>query len=262
MAIVLPEKSKPFTTIQDFTFLIYGARKIGKTTIFSEFEDPFFFMFEPGGKALSIKQVFMKDWNAFLETISLLEKRKGYCKTVIIDTGYMAYERCFEYSLKRLGIINPQDKSFGAAWKFIDKEFRDAHMRLFDLGVSIGVTAHSEIKEIKNRDGTTFNRLDTQLSAQAYRYYCGTMDVIGYYQKLDSGERVLQIQSDPFAEAGSRIENHFMYQNTNRPMDFIPMGKNKKEAYANLVKAFNNEFSDPKKSEASAKVASAKVARK
>lgn len=260
MPITLPGKSSPCTRLQDFSWFFYGARKIGKTQTFSEFEDPFFFMFEPGGKALSIKQLFCPKWETALEVLQAIEQKKGYCKTIVIDTGYMAYERCFEYSLKRLGIIKPGDKNWGTAWKFIDKEFRDFHMRLYNLGVSICATAHSEVKEIERKDGTKFSTLSTQLSAQAARYYLGTMDVIGYVHKNDEGDRVITLQSDGFVEdAGHRIEGHFLYKGTNKPISEISMGKNKKEGYANLVKAFNNEIEDPTRI---VKTASAKIARR
>jgi hypothetical protein len=240
--LTLPQKSSPSRRFEDYTYLIYGERKIGKTTLFSEFADPFFFMFEPGGRSLSIKQAFMKNWDTALGYLALLEKNKNYCKTVIIDTGYMAYERCFEYCLRKMGIIDPKDKAFGSAWKLIDKEFRDFHLRLFSLGCCIGVTAHSEIKEVQTREGVKYDKLVTQLSAQANRYYCGTMDVVGYYQYDQSGGRVLTIRGDTFVDAGSRIKGHFYYKGTQEPIINIIMGKTEKEAYTNLVKGFNNEI--------------------
>jgi hypothetical protein len=240
--LTLPQKSVPCRRFEDFTFLIYGERKIGKTTLFSQFADPFFFMFEPGGRALSIKQAFMKDWETALQYLALLEKSKGYCKTVIMDTGYMAYERCFEYCLRKMGIIDPKDKSFGSAWKLIDKEFRNFHLRLYSLGLCLGVTAHSEIKEVQTREGVKYDKLVTQLSAQANRYYCGTMDVVGYYQYDTDGKRVLTIRGDTFVDAGSRIKGHFLYKGTQEPIINIPMGSSEEEGYANLVKAFNNDW--------------------
>ena len=243
--ITLPEKSIPLKKFSDYTFMIYGPRHVGKTTLFSEFEDPFFFMWEPGGKALAIKQMNVPTWEVGLDILQSLKAKKGYCKTVIFDTGYMAYERCFAYTCKKFGVIDPKDKSFGTVWKFIEKEFREFQYQILDLGVSFGVTAHSEVKEVKERNGTSYDKLQTQLSSQAQRLYKGMIDVTGYYNKLKDGSRVLTIQDDSFIEAaGNRAEGHFLYQNTNQPIANIPMGKNKKEAYQNLLKAFNNTLDD------------------
>lgn len=253
--ITLPEKSMPMSKFSDYDFMIYGPRHVGKTTLFSEFEDPFFMMWEPGGKALAIKQLAIPSWEVALDVLQSLKSKKGYCKTVVMDTGYMAYERCFEWTLKKFGVISPQDKSFGTVWKFIEKEFREFHFKIKDIGMSLGITAHSEVKEVKEKSGVSYDKLQTQLSSQAQRLYKGIIDVTGYYNKSKDGTRVLTIQDDSFIEAaGNRAEGHFLYKDTHLPIAEIPMGKNKKEAYQNLLKAFNNQLESGTKS--------AKVARK
>lgn len=236
--------STPATAVEAYTWLIYGERKIGKTTLCSQFDDPFFLMFEPGGKALNIRQVAVPTWDHFMEYISLLEKNPGYCKTVVIDTGYMAYESCLVASCKELGIQDPRDEAWGKAWKFIDKKFREAHQRILNLNLGFIVTAHSEVKTIQRRDGTSYDKLSTQLSAQAFRFYCGVVDTIAYYQYGKNGERELTIRGDDHVEAGTRCKGHFLDKN-GKPNDTIPMGNSEEEAYKNLCLAFDNKLNMP-----------------
>jgi hypothetical protein len=250
--LTLPaEPSRPIDTLFGYTYLFYGDRKIGKTTLAAQFPDPFFLMFEPGGRALSIRQVDIQTWEEFLQYITLLEKNPKYCKTVVIDTGYMAYERCHEYCLAELGLEDPRDDAWGNGWKAIDREFRQAHQRLFNLNIGVIVTAHSEMREVKGFDGNVRDKLVTQLGKQATRYYAGIMDVIAYYTYDKNGNRVLRIQGNEDVEAGHRIKKHFRYT-TGQPITFIPMGNSEEEGFKNLLTAFKNQLKQPGDSPGSA----------
>lgn len=235
------ELSVPHENLEQYTMLVFGERKIGKTTLFARYPDPFFLFFEPGGSALRLKSRYMQSWEDFLHAITLLEKNPGYCRTVIIDTGFMCYERCFEFVKKKLNLEDIRDEAWGNGWKAIDAEFRAAHERLFALGLSFQVTAHTEIKHFKKKDGTEYDKLTTQLGGQATRFYNGIVDIIAYYQYGNGGTRVLTIRGSDHVEAGSRVEGHFEYPNGSPIMD-IPMGNSPAEAFANLQKAFDNKL--------------------
>jgi len=261
--ISLPDEATEISdSMEDYTWLIYGERKIGKTTIFSEFDDAIFIMFDPLNKGLSIRQVYCPTWKHFLALLTKLEKKlkvdPDYCKMVVIDTGYMCYERCFGYKVQELGIIDPRDKAWGAGWKAIAQEFMLAHDRIFQMGIGLGVTAHSQISEVKRRGGESYDKLSVQLGGQALKFYIGLVDVIAYYQYTKDGAREMTIAGDSFIEAGSRVQEHFKYTN-GEPIRNIPMGKTHMQAFKNLTKAFNNEL---KKEVAKKKVKSKAVKRK
>lgn len=239
------ERTEISENLEDYIWLIYGERKIGKTTLFSEFKNTIFVMFDPLQKGLRVRQIHCPSWKHFLKFLDKLEERlktdPDYCSMLIIDTGYMAYERCFSYKVAELGIDDPQDRAWGSGWKQIAREFMEAHERIFELGLGLGVTAHSELKEVRRRDGSTYDKLTTQLGGQAFKYYNGLVDVIAYYQYDLGGRRELSIYGDQNVEAGTRIEEHFKFSD-GTPIKNIPMGKSHKESYRNLLKAFNNEL--------------------
>jgi hypothetical protein len=161
----------------------------------------------------------------------------------------MAYERCFAACLEDMGISDPKDKAFGNAWKFIDKEFRDAMIRLEDIGVGLIVIAHSEIKEVTEKTGAKYDKLSIQLGGQAFRYFAGCMNNVWYYHYMQGGKRFLQLRGDELIEAKTQCEGHFEYSD-GRPVKVVEMGSSSKEAYANLCAAFNNEVKGGQKSEA------------
>jgi len=244
--LTLPEsKSVPCSKITDYTWLIYGERKIGKTELASHFDDPFFLFFEPGGRAQKLRARFVNSWDEFLQYITLLESKPDYCRTVVIDVGGKCYDLAFEYACRKLGIEHPQDDAGGGkGWKTVEKTFIEAHNRLFALGVGIVVLAHSEVKEIRRKDGSKYDKFTLQLGAQPFRYYAGTFDTIAYYQYDDDGNRILTIRGDANIEAGTRCRDNFLYTD-GMPVVHIPMGTNSDEGYKNLVNAFNNKLLNP-----------------
>jgi len=231
--------------LEDYTWMLYGERKIGKTTLLSQFNNPLFLMFDPLNKGLAIKQVYINSWEVFIKILhqlkAKLKKSPNYCNMVVIDTGFMCYERCYQYKIKKLGITDPKDRAWGSAWKEISREFMEAHDLIFDLGVGFAVTAHAQIAEITRKDGSTYNKLTTQLGAQAFKFYNGLVDVIAFYQYNNKNQRELTIAGDALVEAGARIDNHFKYTN-GEPVKDILMGKTSKDAYSSLLKAFNNKL--------------------
>jgi len=63
--------------------------------------------------------------------------------------------------------------------------------------------------------------------------------VIGYYH-IENNQRFLQIREDDFAMAGCRCEENFLTPDGQQIFK-IPMGNTPKEAYDNIIKAFNNK---------------------
>jgi len=232
------------TDLSRFVVLVSGDRKIGKTTFFKEFPDPFFCFCEPGGKSIPGKKVNIRCWEDFKKVTTLLTATPDYCKTVVIDTGYMLYEYCFDFCLRTFGIDRPQDESWGNAWKFIEREFRTEQLKITDAGYGLGATAHTEIKTVKNRQGIEHEKLTIQLGGQATKFYNAFADIIVHYQYDENGRREMVIRGDNTIEAGTRTTDNFLYTDGSRisslPMEFSNAKRPEKEAFALFEKAFNN----------------------
>ncbi len=234
------EKSIPSTNLEDYTNLIYGKKKIGKTTLTSWFENTFHLMFEAGSKALSIYARPVPSWEHFLGYIQLLESGKHEFKNIVIDTGAVAYDRDMEYICKREGINHPSDRNdYGATWSMVRTGFEKAHARIMGLGLGLLIIAHEKVETIESRSGVKYDRIVPALSGQADEYYAGMIDNIFYYHYIGS-ERFLTIRGDEFVVAGTRCEKNFLTPDGEQ-IYRIPMDNNSKESYGNLVKAFNNE---------------------
>ena len=239
------EKSKPITDFSSYSLLLYGRKKIGKTTLLSYFPKTFCMMFEPGGKALNIYQEPVRDWEEFKLYVTLLQEGDHSFKTVSIDTGYYLYEYCMDYVCKKLSIEHPSDLDYGKGWKAVKKELSIELNKLFNLQIGVVIICHEQIEEIKSYTGATTHRVKPNLSKQAYEYFAGVIDTIAYYH-YQKDKRYLQIDGTDLVEAGTRCTQNFLSQETDvksnsKKVKFIFMGDHEKDSFKNFIDAFNNK---------------------
>jgi len=230
--------SVPSDNLGDYTVLIHGEKKIGKTSLSSFFPGAHFFMFEPGAKALAIYQRAVTEWSQFKEYRKLISNQKKF-RTAVIDTGDIAYDRCMDYTCRRLGIDHPGDENdYGKSWKAVKEEFVREIAGLASC-MGLVVLSHSQEVELKRRDGTKYHRIQPSLSGQARAVLEGLVDIWCYYEYRD-GHRVLVIAGDDHVAAGHRLERRFR-TTSGDAIRSIPMGMSAKEGFDNFMVAFNNK---------------------
>jgi hypothetical protein len=235
----LPTKlSVPSGEVGDYSLLIYGEKKIGKTTLASQFNEAFFMMCEPGGKALKIYQSPIRSWDELKKYVSLLTKDKKF-KTVVIDTVDNAYKMCVDYICKKLVIADLSEEDWGLGWRAARDEFSAEITKLLHHKGVIFIS-HSVEREIKTRSGVKYHRISPTMSGQAREFLEGIVDIWAYYFYEDK-KRFLLIEGNDHVGAGHRVEGHFRYPD-NTPIVEIPMGVSSKEAHTNFIEAFNNRL--------------------
>lgn len=238
--LTLPtELSTPPTEIGAYTMLIYGMKKIGKTSLVAQFPRTFCEMFEPGGKSLKIFQRPVVQFEDHLAYLDLLESGNHDFLSVLEDTGKVFYDRCQEYVCRREGVDHPQDLPYGKGWNMVRKEMEESFSRLLNLNMGVFINCHEQIKDIESHDGEVYSRIMPDLSKQAMNHFAAIIDTIAYYH-YEGDKRVLTIQGNELIEAGTRCEYNFFTTKGERVVN-IPMGNSPQEAYANLIKAFNNQ---------------------
>lgn len=250
--LTLPtEKTKPKTELSDFSILLYGEPKIGKTTLAAQFPDALLLLFEPGAKNLSVFARDVPTWEDFLGYLKLLKHDIGF-KHVIIDTVDLMYKRCFDYCCKKYGFEHPQEENdFGRSWGKIRDEFTRGIVGLIQLDKGVIFISHAEEKELKTRGGRKYNKIVPTASKQGRTVIEGLVDVQFYYEYTTDGDserkRRLIVEGSELITAGCRIENCFIDSETGEKLSEIPMGNSPSEAYHNLISSFNNEFTLVKK---------------
>ncbi len=233
------DKSVPSDSLQDYSILIYGEKKIGKTSLTAQFEATMSLMTEPGGKAQAMFQQSCRNWKDLRGYTKAFIKDPRF-KTGVVDTADFAYEFCMEHVCKRMVIDHPSDAAYGKGWKAVRAEFQAWVIELLHSGKGVVFISHSKDQEFTTRKGETFNKVGASMAGQAKEILEGLVDIWGNYT-YDGKRRFLIIGGSDEVDAGNRCEGHFMDPH-NGPLDRIPMGASAREAYRNFVAAFNNEL--------------------
>jgi len=238
--LTLPtERSVPREDLGAYTWLIYGEKKIGKTSLAAQFPDALFTMFEPGGKGLSIYQTPIRTWDEFKEYIRLLKGTDQF-RTVIIDTVDIAYERCMAYVGRREGFEHPSDQNdFGKSWQMVAKEFSATIYDLIATGRGVMFLSHAKESEFQEASGAKYNKIVPTMSGQVRSFVTGFVDIIAYYGYYGTERRLTVLGSDA-VDAGHRIDGRFFSPEGER-VHSIPMGNSPAEGYANILAAFQNQ---------------------
>ena len=244
LALALPTApSTPSNAMGDYSWLIFGTKKIGKTSLGAQFPGALFLMFEPGAKALAVYQVACSTWAHALGYLGLLEKAPKPLpfKTVVVDTGFECYQKCFEHVCREEKIEYPREDNYGKDWKKISNEFRAFHARLGALGLGLVVLCHEKMKESQTRTGNKFDMMVPNLSNAADDLYRAIIDNVAWYHYRDR-ERYLLLKGSDYAMAGcaAQANEHFCTPRGEQVFA-VPMGTSAAQAYANLSSAWANK---------------------
>lgn len=250
--------SKPAEEMGQYVTLLFGEKKIGKTTLAAQYPDAFFMMFEPGGKSLRIYQRPVESWKQFKRYVKLLQNDGGRFKTVVIDTADLMYKRCFDHVCQERHFEHPQDENdFGKSWGLIKDEFVRGVTDLLNLGKGVIFISHARQEETKTRAGRTHHVTQSTLAGQGREVLEAMVDIWMFYG-YENKRRVLTFRGDEQVSAGTRLRERFRYDD-GTVIQKLDVEGDEEHAYKMLVDAFNNAVPKPKRT---ARVAKRKVARR
>jgi len=247
--LVLPtEFVEPSGELKDFSLLVHGEKKVGKTTLSLQGGRVLLLQFDPPQKAYRRLEIVVKEWGHFLAILKKLEEQgnrlTGMYDRIVIDGADIWFQQCQAYVCKQLGIKHPQDEDFGVAWSALRQEFSLGVDRILKLPRGVWFLCHSIWKEIKSRSGIKQERLLPRLSGMAEEILNGKVDGWFAYD-FEGDERILILRADQKTGAGHRMDfedcPHFRTTDkTHVPIQYLRAGPSAKTAYQRLEAAFNN----------------------
>ena len=193
MAIDL-QQLKPHKISRDlsgYITYIYGAPKIGKTTLGAQMPKPLLLAFERGYNA--IEGIIAQDitsWSEVKQVVRELKKNenKESFSTIIIDTVDVAAIYCEKYICGQNGVNALGEIPYGQGWTLLKKEFEDVFRTIAQLGYAVYFIAHYKEGSFKKTDGTEYSIIRPSVSDTYNRIIENMADIYGYmYADITDG---------------------------------------------------------------------------
>lgn len=244
--IQLPtEKSEPKNDIRDFTTLLYGMPKIGKSTFCANADGALFLATEAGLNNLSVYQIPIATWPEFLQACQLIAAGEHQYRTIIIDTIDNLWKMCVAHILTKNNLQHESDLNYGKGYDLIKKPFTTALTALSLLPYGLIMISHAQEKDVKTKTGTQ-HLIQPTIPNSARGIIMPMVDIILYAELeeqhdndgvITGYDRVIRTKPTTIYEAGDR---------TGRLPGTLPLD------YTAFVAAFNkreNENTEPMKTE-------------
>jgi len=185
MGVIAKERSLVHTSLADYTFMVYGLPKVGKSTFCASIPDAYFLAFEAGLKALSVyKSPTDKDcfgsYEEFVDVAkSLAQTSHGY-KTIVFDTVTAAYELAVTHVCKKNNVSSLADLEYGRGWAMARDALRRPILGLQRAGLRLVFICHEEIKStfVFNNEVTVYQ--PEWNGKQCKQIVYPMVDMIGY----------------------------------------------------------------------------------
>ena len=188
MDIANIKKRKPITDINKYSFTIYGAPSIGKTSLCAYlFDEPLYFAWEQGQNALNAYVQDMFSWQdviEFIKQVKRIKKDGGEVpfKSVIIDTTDIMRDKCEEYVCRMNGWDSPADKPMGGGWADVRHEFEKRISEIRSLGLTVHFIAHDKVQSVERKD-IKYDKITLFLGSTAVNEVIKKVDFILYLDK-------------------------------------------------------------------------------
>jgi hypothetical protein len=214
----LPKTKVKATRKSPKNMIIYGAPKIGKTTVLSQLDDCLILDLEEGSDMVDALKVKVKSLKELGEAGKAIHEAKKPYKYVAIDTISKLEEWC-EADAKVLYMQTPMGKNFeqknpgasvlslpnGAGYLYLRIAYKKWIDRLNTLADHIILVGHLKDKMLEKK-GKEVAVKDLDLTGKIKQITCANADAVGYLYREDE-KTMVSFDSMDDITAGSRCDH-------------------------------------------------------
>ena len=208
--------------------IIYGAPKIGKTTVLSELDNCLIIDLEDGSDMIDALKIKVKNLKELEEVGRMIIKKGKPYKYIAIDTISKLEEWC-EGLGKEIYMKTPMGKNFdtknpgmsilalpnGAGYLYLRMAYKKWIDRLNLLADHVILVAHLKDKMLEKK-GKEVAVKDLDLTGKIKQITCANADAVGFIYR-EEGETMISFDSLDDSVAGSRCEH---LKGTAMPLDW------------------------------------------
>lgn len=240
---------QPHVVSKDLTgksFLIYGDRKVGKTTCACSFPKAILLGFEKGWdyldgvlpvpinswkEALDVKKQLLKDAKAVTDG----EKSETVYKTVIVDTIDIAYDLCEKFILDKEGVEYLDETEKMRGYRAVSREYDKFFQEIMKAGYTLVCISHATTKQVKE-NGEKYDKTIPTVPDRGFLVVSRLVDVCAYAtfepnpDDPNNPNRVLIMRGSKNLEAGSRNR----YMSTKIPFTYEALREDMEQAVEKL----------------------------
>ena len=240
---------QPHVVSKDLTgksFLIYGDRKVGKTTCACSFPKAILLGFEKGWdyldgvlpvpinswkEALDVKKQLLKDAKAVADG----EKTETVYKTVITDTIDIAYDLCEKFILDKEGVEYLDETEKMRGYRAVSREYDKFFQEIMKAGYTLVCISHATTKQVKE-NGEKYDKTIPTVPDRGFLVVSRLVDVCAYAtfepnpDDPNNPNRVLIMRGSKNLEAGSRNK----YMSTKIPFTYEALREDMEQAVEKL----------------------------
>jgi len=199
------KKTKPVSDIHNYSFLIYGQPKSGKSTFCSHFDNALFIATEPGHKFLEVYKVDPTKWEDVEDIFNELYKTRNdkQFKTIVIDTIDNLWSMAEKAVEKEHGVKYVHELEFGKGSNFVRKKIMGWCNLLGQVGYGMVFLSHEKFVDVEE-NGVKYSKRDITLSGAARKAVSGYCDFILYFYSDREGNRLMKTKGHQELNAGDR----------------------------------------------------------
>ena len=200
--------------------MIYGDRKVGKTTCACSFPKAILLGFEKGWdyldgvlpvpinswkEALDVKKQLLKD----AKVVADGEKSETVYKTVIVDTIDIAYDLCEKFILDKEGVEYLDETEKMRGYRAVSREYDKFFQEIMKAGYTLVCISHATTKQVKE-NGEKYDKTIPTVPDRGFLVVSRLVDVCAYAtfepnpDDPNNPNRVLIMRGSKNLEAGSR----------------------------------------------------------
>ena len=239
-------KLEPHKVSKDLTgyiTYIFGAAKVGKTSLAAQAPDCLLLACERGYNAIpGILAQDITSWSDMRTVYRELKKSevRDRFKVLIVDTIDLAAKYCTKYICSQNNIADLSELGYGKGYALMRSEFEDIFNSLTQLGYAVFFISHAQDAIFTRPDGTEYNKIIPSLSPAKVNAIIENMaDIYGYAHFKSPEERVITLRSDDDTiSCGSR----FKYMVNEVPLSYNALVKAIQDAISMEEQNVGSEF--------------------